>query len=193
MPPLSLAELQDFVKRLDDIDNFGATKELPYEAQTTDTDLKDRLDDLSEKLAETSPQTNLQNLAKDLSKYSVEESDKSSIAGNVDEAESYYHYAQSFLDIAVGLDPFTGFARDLLESVTGKNIITGQLLSKTERSFAIISVISLDVSSKVGRAYTKAIKALKKISLKYAKKVKSALIHFKSSFRLAGWVMNTSG
>ncbi len=62
--------------------------------------------------------------------------------------------AKSLLDIGLGIDPVTGFGRSTYELFIGKNIVTGEVLSKFERGVAFVGVMSLGVSNSA-RAATK--------------------------------------
>jgi hypothetical protein len=67
--------------------------------------------------------------------------------GDVDEANLYKDITTELADVLVGLDPVTGVGRGAYELYIGKNIVTGQALTKTERVFAAFSVLSLGSSN----------------------------------------------
>lgn len=81
--------------------------------------------------------------ARDLGLSSTQEADRAYAAGNGEDAHFYKAIGEGMLDLAIGLDPITGFVRSTFELMTGRNIVTGAQLSSLERSFAFLGVMTL--------------------------------------------------
>jgi len=60
--------------------------------------------------------------------------------GNEASGDYALNLARQSLDIALGFVPIVGWAKDLQESITGYNIVTGQSLTSFERSFVLASI-----------------------------------------------------
>lgn len=93
-----------------------------------------------------------QRTAREFGLIAVEEADTSFTAGQLLDAGFYKELAKGFLDIAVGLDPVTGFARSTYELFTGTNLITGTNLSIAERGFAFLGVVTIGGSKSMTQA-----------------------------------------
>lgn len=78
----------------------------------------------------------------DISKAALVEADKASFFENKEQADFLLDLARTSADVLVGLDPFTGFARSLYETITGDNLITGNELSGGERVLAALGVVT---------------------------------------------------
>ncbi|MEQ1665293.1 MAG: pre-toxin TG domain-containing protein, partial [Bdellovibrionales bacterium] len=78
----------------------------------------------------------------DISKTALVEADKASFFENKEQADFLLDLARTSADVLVGLDPFTGFARSLYETITGENLITGNELSGGERVLAALGVVT---------------------------------------------------
>lgn len=88
-------------------------------------------------------------LAKGFGLSATETADKAYSDGELEDAYFYKDVGKIFLDIAVGIDPVTGFGRSSFELLTGKNLITGATLSNFERGLAFVGVASLGFSGSV--------------------------------------------
>jgi hypothetical protein len=83
--------------------------------------------------------------------------------GNIESAVAASKLSSSFLDLALGVTPYVGTAKDFQEAVTGKKLITGESLGIGERSLSM-AFVTLDLFSVGvgGRAVKGAISASRK-------------------------------
>lgn len=116
-----------------------------------DEKLVSELKEIEILLKQVRPTSAKRRQAKSLGLEMVQKSDEASANGDADAAQAFRGYADGFLDIAFGLDPFTGPIRDVYEAFTGKNIITGQELGNFERTFAIVGAVTFGFGSKFAR------------------------------------------
>ncbi|NJL25136.1 MAG: hypothetical protein HC902_08140 [Calothrix sp. SM1_5_4] len=101
-----------------------------------------------ERIETFSPQAaNMKNLASK----SLFEAKQSWLAGLTEDARFYLKIAEGVADLALGLDPVTGFYRSLLETVTGHNAVTGETLSNLERGFAAMGVVTAGTTEQARR------------------------------------------
>lgn len=113
------------------------------------------VDHLYRRFTQVHPQTSIQWNAKELGMVTILQADQSakaymSLPKNQCqpglEAEFLLQVSQDFLDLAVGIDPITGFGRSAYELLVGKNLVTGEILSAPERSLALVSLATLNGS-----------------------------------------------
>lgn len=69
--------------------------------------------------------------------------------GENEDAEWYLNVAEGIADVAIGIDPVSGFYRSVIESVTGYNVVTREKLSTFERSLAVFGVLTAGTSSSI--------------------------------------------
>ncbi|MGE4132394.1 MAG: pre-toxin TG domain-containing protein [Bdellovibrionales bacterium] len=79
--------------------------------------------------------------------------------GDNETGDTLGKFAAALADIGVGFIPVVGEARDIYEVLTGKNLLTGELLTDVERGLALAGVISFGVVSGASRI----MKAAKKL------------------------------
>ncbi|WP_321860487.1 pre-toxin TG domain-containing protein [Pseudomonas paraveronii] len=77
--------------------------------------------------------------------------DAAEAKGDQDSTAYYYSIARSAADLLIGIDPVTGTVRALYESLTGRNMITGEQLSSLEYGIAIFSVATLGYAGEIAR------------------------------------------
>lgn len=106
-----------------------------------------------------------------ISKHALVIADQQSFLGLDDTAQMYLGIAKTAADVLIGLDPFTGFARSLYESVSGTNMITGDAMTPVERAIAVAGVLTAGYALK---SYT-GFKVLQKISIRIAPAAKKGL------------------
>jgi hypothetical protein len=75
--------------------------------------------------------------------------DQSLAGGALEDGQAYLDVAYQLADVAMGFVPGVGWGKDVYESVTGINLLTGQSLSDTERAFAVLGVLTVGVGSKL--------------------------------------------
>lgn len=63
--------------------------------------------------------------------------------GDGDLTQTYFKIGSALTDLAISLTPVIGTSRDLFEALTGLNLITGEELSRYDRAFAAMSVLTL--------------------------------------------------
>lgn len=102
-------------------------------------------------LLDSKPTKPKQMFAKDYGLLAVLEADRSYIAGHVHDAHEYKVIATEFLNLTLGLDPVSGFARSSYELITGRNFVTGSHLNRFERGIAFVGVVSLGGESTVAK------------------------------------------
>ena len=104
------------------------------------------VDDKIERIDTSSPQgSDLKSVARS----AYRESLSSMGRGETEDADWYLKVAEGVADLALGIDPFTGFYRSLVESVTGYNIVTREKLSSFERGLAVFGVLTAGSSSSI--------------------------------------------
>lgn len=187
---LQLANMQEI--SLDDVE-FEDPEDFQF--KTVDPDFLAVLQELNETLSSHQPRSQEEYLVKDIGLAAVQMADHSASADQSTEAEAYKAIATTAADVLVGIDPFTGIARDFTEFYSGKNMITGESLSSTERILsgvffvAGLSTGGLVSSAKgitraavtigkkvfVGRRYKRVFKSFDSLSLKDFKEVTAAI------------------
>lgn len=68
------------------------------------------------------------------------------------DADWYLNVAEKTADLALGIDPVTGFYRSLVEATTGYNVITRERLSSFERGLAVFGVVTGGTSASIIRS-----------------------------------------
>ena len=116
---------------------------------------------------------------------SVEVADGYYFEGNEASGDYALDIARQSLDIALGFVPVVGWAKDLQESITGFNFVTGQMLTPLERSFAVLGVFSLGYGSKV-----QSLGKVGKIFERIGRKVVSNAGDFNSAISTANKIAN---
>lgn len=83
------------------------------------------------------------------------------ITGDIKSSKDFEQVANSIIDVALGLTPGVGIAKDVYELVTGENLVTGEELSSFDRILSAVSVVTLGGSKYVQTGIT----ALKKLGV----------------------------
>jgi len=91
---------------------------------------------------------------------------ESYVNGDEESSDNLIEKSNTFLDIALGSTPFVGFFKDAYEAYSGKNLLTGEALSDTDRTFA---VIGLGIGVVSGGTLGGAVKAIPRL-LPFAKR-----------------------
>lgn len=120
---------------------------VPHDFRSSPGVFRDSVERLYKDLYKISPEGKVRQDARQFGLIATSESDKAFSLGHQRDASLYFNMGKDFLDIAVGLDPVTGFARSTYELFTGKNMITGHDLSKLDRSLAFLGVMSAGTTS----------------------------------------------
>lgn len=122
---------------IEDIDNKG---------------LRDRLRQAADRVAQLSPQMVYQERAEISAVALFAASARLAREGDMATAELLLSLGEVLLDIATGLTPGVGFARDVYEALTGTNAITGQPLTGWEQAVAAVGVATVGAASGAVRA-----------------------------------------
>lgn len=138
---------------------------------STDPEFIKRANEVVETLSRSTPRSSYESNYKTISEQALLEGDLESAAGNQEESEGYLGIAKTAADVLVGLDPFTGTARSIYESITGTNLVTGEELSPAMRTLAILGVVSFGLLIKGPALFS----AIEKLSLKIAPRFQKAL------------------
>lgn len=142
-------------------------EEIPYRFESPPSAFKDELVHQYGMLYKIKPTGFKRVTARDLGLVATELADHSYSQKDEEDARFYKEMGKSFLDIAFGLDPVTGFGRSAFELYTGRNLITGVDLNSLERSLAFVGVASLGTSNlatkalRITHVFEKAIHMLK--------------------------------
>lgn len=86
-----------------------------------------------------------------LSESLVEHGDQALYEGKVEEGEKSLDLALEVADLTLSSIPVVSWGKDLYESVTGKNLLTGEELDKWDHAAAILGAVTLGVGSKLGK------------------------------------------
>jgi hypothetical protein len=78
----------------------------------------------------------------DFGDVALDEAETSYRAGNIIEGNAWYEIGMAAADAALSLTPGIGWAKDVYESVTGKNLLTGKELTKFERTLAVVGALT---------------------------------------------------
>lgn len=116
---------------------------------TKDTLLLEVITNLYSALESIVPSNWQQSQAQELGLASVHQADLAYFEGRILDGHYFYHLAEGFLNLAVGIDPISGLGRDAFELFTGKNVITGEILTEFERTIAGVGVLSLGAGATV--------------------------------------------
>jgi len=115
---------------------------------------------------ESSPRTTrLADEAHDIGIASLKAAGESHLAGDLEEAESQLKVAETMADLLLGLDPYSGLARDSWEFFTGKNMLTGEELPTWQRAISGAglagSLVTFGVASSLSNAIKSSARVLK--------------------------------
>lgn len=149
---LSLEELNsNFEFKLEHFDSFAILPPGEIQFLTSDPAFQKKALELYEKLYQHFPLSDQEQLAREIGLNSVIISDLAKSEGEGEVSDFHMEVAEGMADVLVGVDPYTGFARDVMEFVGGRNIITGEPLSGFERAvsgvFAAGSVVTFGGAS----------------------------------------------
>lgn len=125
---------------------------IPYQFTSEQGDFRASLERQYKDLYKISPQGEVRQSARQFGLLATQESDNAFHLGHEEDASFYKELGKGFLDIAVGLDPVTGFARSTYELFTGKNMITGVDLSTLDRSLAFLGVMTAGTGRSLAQA-----------------------------------------
>lgn len=116
--------------------------ELPYQVQYQGPE-RAELIRLYQHLYKITPETTKRKNARDLGLISIQYADSHYMDDEIAEGHYWKELAEGFLDIAIGIDPVTGFARSTYELVTGRNLITGARLETSDQIINAVNILTL--------------------------------------------------
>jgi hypothetical protein len=125
----------------------------------------------------------------DISKHSLVHADRVQFSGDAEGADFLLDVAQKSADVLVGLDPYTGFARGVYETFTGKNLITNTVLTDGERTVAALGVLTGGVAVSAMKAYRLILPIAKKMAphlMKSYQAIRQFLTKTGNGFELVG-------
>jgi hypothetical protein len=88
----------------------------------------------------------------DLATESLRISRENYLTDNYEEGHVAGQIADVALDLATSLTPGVGWARDIYEAISGKDLHSGEILGTFSRSMAVLGAATLGFGSKAGRA-----------------------------------------
>lgn len=112
------------------------------ESSTVPPSIAQQMNSVQTKIDRITPYSQQEALLKELAQIGLSSARDAAIGNEMSDAQWYLSIAEGAADIALGIDPITGFYRGLVESVSGYNVVTGAQLSGIERSFAVFAVIT---------------------------------------------------
>jgi hypothetical protein len=104
---------------------------------------KGELQPIWQTLNSSRPVLSSQKEAKEIGLNAIVESDRSYAEGDTQSAEFYKKVGVAMADLALGLTPGVGLVKDVYEAVSGRSVLTGDLLGATDRILAMVGVITL--------------------------------------------------
>ena len=125
---------------------------LPYQTVSPNGEFRDELKRLYKDLYKINPPYTKHKNARALGLLSVQEADLRYSLNESEEAIFWKDLGGELLDIAIGLNPTTGFAQSFYELVIGKSLVTGAEIGAAGRSFAFLGVVTLGGSKSIGVA-----------------------------------------
>ncbi len=128
---------------------FVAEADLPYQFHSPAGEFHEEVVQLYRDFYQIEPRFGKQQKAKEIGLIAVEEADHEFFLGDRASAEAFKELSIGLLDVAVGLDPVTGFGRSAYELLYGINLITGAKLGTLERSLAFVGVATAGGSKSI--------------------------------------------
>jgi hypothetical protein len=159
------------------------------EWQSKDPEFVQRADAVRGELSKAKVRDTVDQHYFDMSKEALVEADMMSVIGDKSKSDFLLDIAKTSADVLVGLDPFTGFARCLYESVFGSNLITGQELTTTERVLAGLGVLTAGYAIKAFEGY----RVLKFLSSKLTPRMANGLSELGRLIEAAGNGLRETG
>ena len=119
---------------------LGEPEEEPYEFKSPSGKFLRKNQELYEKLKEANPHHVQGIRAREIGLSAVEVADEAYAEGQRPSAKLAYSIGEGMADIALGVLPYVGVAKDVYEAITGRHLLTGRSLTSMERSFAFAGV-----------------------------------------------------
>jgi hypothetical protein len=104
--------------------------------------------------------------AKEIGTAALAIADDASAAGDRAGFSTAIAIARSMADVLIGLDPFTGLARDTIEYFSGTNQITGEVLTDNQRTIRLVGMAAGILSFGVGSSFIRVTEKIAAITTK---------------------------
>lgn len=117
--------------------------QLPYQLRASEEQFRNELMRTYKDLYKIDPKGRKQQRSKEIGLLGVREADQSFTEGDNEQAQFWKSLAEEALEVAIGLNPTTGFIQSMYELVTGKSFVTSDDLNTTQRAFAFLGVVTL--------------------------------------------------
>ncbi len=156
--------------------------------QLGELDLFNQIKDGVELLDKAKPTTPQGKKAKSAGYDLYEAADDSLISGDVSEASDYLSFAKQVASVALGWDPVTGVGISAYEALFGEDIFTGESLSSTERTLAIIGMVTGGLANKLNK-----MNKVKRALNSFVKFMKAKGSNLKNVFSRAENVLDSAG
>ena len=128
---------------------LGQAEEEPYEFKSPEGAFLEKNKELYNKLREANPYHEQGIKAREIGLSAVEVADEEFANGQKETAELAHSLGESMADIALGVLPYVGVAKDVYEAITGKHLLTGRSLTGVERSLSFVGIALSTVSGGV--------------------------------------------
>ena len=144
------------------LDNALSPNLVPAKEWRSNSEAKEIINDLHQKISKVRPSSSDQALAKDVALAALDEADEASVNEDHELFERNLELAKVGLDIALGFIPVANIGQSLYEAITGRSVITGEELGTFGQAMAILGIATLGAS----KTFQSSLKAISKIAAK---------------------------
>lgn len=137
-------------RRAVDQSNVNLVESPSYQFTSPPSPFRDEIEETYSQIYNASHRGYKRDTARSIGLIALESADRFYLVSEED-AKAFQQIGKEMLDITLGLDPVTGLGRSTFELLTGRNLITGQMLSGFERSVAFLGVVTAGLGSTVVR------------------------------------------
>ncbi len=121
--------------------------DIPYQFKSSEGEFLEKSKALYDKLYQANPYHEQGITARDIGLSAVETADAEFAQGNKESAELTYQIGGKMSDIAFGVLPNVGLAKDVYEAFVGRHLLTGRSLSAFERSLSVAGIVLSEVTA----------------------------------------------
>ena len=154
--------------------DLTALKPYFYEFKSSEGEFLEKSKVLYEKLYQANPYHEQGLRARDIGLSAVETADEEYAKGNKEEANLAYQIGEGMSDIALGVLPYVGLAKDVYEAFVGRHLLTGRALSVFERALSVAGIVLSGVTA--GALSASAIKSSLKTTSGVLEKINKNLL-----------------
>ncbi len=154
-----------------------------------DKEFRQAAEEIVHKLAQANVMTEMDQRFYDISREALREADLYSWRNRQEESQFLLDMANVAADALLGIDPFTGVARSLYETLTGYNIVTGEPLSDTQRTLAALGIVTAGYALRAYRVFQLLYPVAKRVgaaTLRSLESVKNFFNQTGNGFHLVG-------